>query len=65
MTRSTLFGIPIEVSDSLGKDEMWLANERCASAIRNYDQGTIFKDERDVILGEELFEGRAALTKIT
>lgn len=60
----SLFGIPVQVSESLGRDEFWIVSERAAKAFADFDAGEISKNERDAILGEELFYNRAVITFI-
>lgn len=59
----SLFGIPVQTSETLEENEMWMVNERGANAFKDYDEGTISKDERDAILGEELLTGQASLMR--
>lgn len=55
----------VQVSESVGKDEFWMASERASKAIKDYDEGKISKDDRDAILGEEMLYNRAVLGRMS
>jgi len=60
----SIFGFPVVVSETMGRDEFWMASERAARAIKDYDEGRISKDDRDAILGEEMLERRTAFGRL-
>lgn len=63
-TPITLFGMPYIASKTLEPNEIWIVNDRGAKAIQDHEEGRLTREERDVILAEELLFGRAAFGRI-
>jgi hypothetical protein len=49
------FGFPVRTFESVSPNAFWMTSERGANAIKDHDAGIISEDDRDAILGEELF----------